>query len=217
MAEPRARARRARGPLRGGRGRPRRRHREVDRGRDRRPDRAERRREVDDAARDHGPRRCSRRRRPAPRRSIRVDPPRRSRAGVALVPEGRRIFADFTRRGEPAPRTRRRRANGTPGARWRRSTSCSRCCASSRRRSAGALSGGQQQQLAIGRALVARPEVLLLDEPSLGLAPTVVDNVFDALARIRERGVTILLVEQRASAPSRSPTARTCWPTASCA
>ena len=67
-----------------------------------------------------------------------------------------------------------------------------------RRRSAGALSGGQQQQLAIARALLSDPDLLLLDEPSLGLAPTVVETVFGALAEIRARGVTILLVEQRA-------------------
>ncbi len=63
---------------------------------------------------------------------------------------------------------------------------------------AGTLSGGQQQMLAIGRALMARPRVLLMDEPSMGLAPILVEQIFDAIADINRQGTTVLLVEQNA-------------------
>ena len=63
---------------------------------------------------------------------------------------------------------------------------------------AGTMSGGEQQMLAISRALMARPKVLLLDEPSLGLAPIIVSQIFDIIKELNSRGVTILLVEQRA-------------------
>jgi branched-chain amino acid transport system ATP-binding protein len=131
-------------------------------------------------------------------RVILGQPPERiAQSGVALVPEGRRIFADFTveenlRLGLAARRGRNGRDSLSEAY------ELFPVLREFRRRSAGLLSGGQQQQLAIGRALVARPRLLLLDEPSLGLGPTLVEGVFEALARIREQGVTILLVEQRA-------------------
>ena len=116
-----------------------------------------------------------------------------ARAGVALVPEGRRIFAELT----VDENLRLGRASGRAGD-INRVYELFPVVEEFRKRQAGTLSGGQQQQLAIARALVADPEVLLLDEPSLGLAPQVVDVVFEALQEIRESGIAILLVEQRA-------------------
>ena len=119
------------------------------------------------------------------------------RAGVAHVPEGRRLFADMTVRenlvlgGYTCPR---RELNGrlTRVYEW-----FPRLGERTDQR-AGSLSGGEQQMVAIGRGLMAAPKLLLLDEPSLGLAPKLVSQVAEMIAAIRQRGITVLLVEQNA-------------------
>jgi branched-chain amino acid transport system ATP-binding protein len=120
-----------------------------------------------------------------------------ARGGVALVPEGRRIFGELTveenLRLGLAARSKQRNGGGIA-----RAYELFPILHEFRKRHAGALSGGQQQQVAIGRALAADPDVLLLDEPSLGLAPKIVDVVFEALTQIRDAGLAVLLVEQRA-------------------
>ena len=119
-------------------------------------------------------------------------------AGIALVPEGRRIFAELTVEENLRLGLAGRRSARGAAAALEHALDVFPAVREFRKRLAGGLSGGQQQQLAIARALVAEPDVLLLDEPSLGLAPRIVDIVFDALAAIRERGFAVLLVEQRA-------------------
>jgi branched-chain amino acid transport system ATP-binding protein len=125
-------------------------------------------------------------------------PERVARSGISLVPEGRRIFAFLTVEENLRLGLSGRRAPAGAADDIAAVHAQFPIVREFARRRAGALSGGQQQQLAIARALVARPDVLLLDEPSLGLAPKIVDVVFAALAEIRERGITVLMVEQRA-------------------
>jgi branched-chain amino acid transport system ATP-binding protein len=132
-------------------------------------------------------------------RSIRGRSPEHvARAGIALVPQGRRIYPHLTvdenlKLGFAASPRRGDRSAVLESLR-----ELFPVLGRSGKHLGGVLSGGEQQQLAIARALAAEPDVVLLDEPSLGLAPTMVDAVFERLAQIRERGVTTLLVEQRA-------------------
>lgn len=121
----------------------------------------------------------------------------RVRRGLSQVPEGRRVFADLTVL-----------ENLELGAYLRRDVVAADfdgvydrfpVLAERRKQLAGTLSGGEQQMLAMGRAMMAKPQVLLLDEPSMGLAPLLVQEIFDIIVKINQGGTTVLLVEQNAN------------------
>ena len=127
----------------------------------------------------------------------RLPPHRIVERGLAQVPEGRRIFLQmsvqenlemgaFTRRGGVSEEELERVFEQFPRLKERR------------RQIAGTLSGGEQQMLAIGRALMSRPQLLMLDEPSMGLAPILVEQIFEIIGKLHRSGTTILLVEQNA-------------------
>ena len=116
--------------------------------------------------------------------------------GVAIVPEGRRVFAGMSVRDNLGIGSYPRSARGAHAERLAFVYGLFPILETRASQRAGTLSGGEQQMVAIGRALMSGPRLLLLDEPSLGLAPVVVDTLFDALCEINGTGVSVLLVEQ---------------------
>ncbi|MGH3170314.1 MAG: ABC transporter ATP-binding protein [Trebonia sp.] len=137
----------------------------------------------------------------------RMRPEQRAKAGIVMVPEGRRLFPSLTLEenlkvggtyARKGPWTIERVYETFPFMKERRAQKTAQ------------MSGGEQQQVAIGRALVANPRVLLLDELSLGLAPVIVQRIYDILPQILESGITVLLVEQDVSQARRVATRLQC-------
>jgi branched-chain amino acid transport system ATP-binding protein len=129
-----------------------------------------------------------------------LDPPDRVRLGLAHVLEGRRVFVHLTPRENLLAATSMHRERGHINRLVERTFTWFPRLAERGNAQAGYLSGGEQQMLAIGRALMTEPKLLLLDEPSLGLAPMLVDEIVDIIKRINREGkVAVLLVEQNAA------------------
>jgi branched-chain amino acid transport system ATP-binding protein len=144
---------------------------------------------------------------PAARGSVRFEgsdvthlsPRRRVRMGIVQVPEGRQVFGPMSVEDNLRLGAFVRPAREVAGG-LERVFAMFPILAAKRRETAGTLSGGQQQMLAIGRALMARPKLLLLDEPSMGLAPRIVAEIFSIIRALRDAATTILLVDQNARA-----------------
>lgn len=125
------------------------------------------------------------------------------RRGCLLVPEGRQVFSALTVKDNLALGRYTRRRHGAVQPELERVFELFPRLAERSGQLAGTLSGGEQQMLAIGRAMMGDPKVMLLDEPSLGLSPQLVERIMEALAQLRDQGVTIVLVEQNAFAALR--------------
>ncbi|MCM8922241.1 MAG: ABC transporter ATP-binding protein [Candidatus Thiodiazotropha sp.] len=120
------------------------------------------------------------------------------RMGISHCPEGRGIFSQLSVRENLLVGAYLRRDNEGIRADYQQVCSIFPILEERANQAAGNLSGGEQEMLAVGRALMSRPRLLLLDEPSLGLSPIIIETLFDVLEDIRSKGVTILLVEQNA-------------------
>jgi branched-chain amino acid transport system ATP-binding protein len=129
----------------------------------------------------------------------RLAPDRIVRLGISHVPEGREVFKELTVAENLKMGAYTRRDKREIAASYESVYTLYPVLKERRLQLAGTLSGGEQQMLAIGRALMGRPKLLLLDEPSLGLAPKLVEEIFSVIQRINREGVTVLLVEQNAN------------------
>jgi branched-chain amino acid transport system ATP-binding protein len=129
-----------------------------------------------------------------------IPPHRIVERGIVLVPEGRRLFGSMTVLENLEIGAFTRRARSEKDKTLQRVFEIFPILADRQKQVAGTMSGGQQQMLAIGRALMGLPHLLIFDEPSLGLAPIVVENIFDVVRTVNQSGVTVLLVEQNVHA-----------------